>query len=333
MSRTISFKKEGYDPFIDYLKGIAILWVVMTHAITPIIHDYILFCLWGDLAVPVFLLIQCIHVYKKDSINNNVNIVKIWKRIIKPFLYIQLFLFILSIGYRYFSHKPVLEFVEDFVRSGGIGRGSYYVKMYLEFVLIIPLLYPLLRKNSKLGGAFLLFLSCLFEFLFSFLDLYLLWQWICFRYVIIIYLGYVIAKNGIILNIKNILLSIISIIVILVFQYSNCIFEPFFYDNPWKIFHWPIYFYVAYLLCFLLFVSFNRTRGLLLNVVLLMGKYSYEIFLFQMIIFYITDVTIRTYAYEHGYLTAFLYISFVVVFSISPVLIYKHFAQQEIKIT
>lgn len=63
----LKFKKEGYDPFISYLKGVCIFWVILTHTITKDVHDYSLFCLWGDMAVPIFLAIQCVHVYKKES--------------------------------------------------------------------------------------------------------------------------------------------------------------------------------------------------------------------------------------------------------------------------
>lgn len=322
---TITFRGKGYDPFIDYLKGISIFWVVMTHAINPIIHDYILFCLWGDLAVPIFLLIQSIHIYKKDNSPIIINWEKIWNRVIKPFLFVQLFIFLVGISARIAFHKSYIDFVEFFVYQGGTGRGSYYVKMYLQFAILIPIFYPIFKKNIHLGGGILLMVSLISEIIFSYYDYYTIWQWICFRYLFILYLGYMVAKRGINLNTKTLCLSAISITIILMLQYSDYSYEPIFYDNPWKIFHWPVYFYVAYLLIYLLFISYKDTHKLILNIILLMGKYSYEIFLFQMIVFFISDMTIRTYAFSLGYISSFIYILFTISFSICPVLLYKHY--------
>lgn len=58
----ITLQKEGYDPFIDYLKGVCIFLVVLAHCLPH--TEYILFPLWGDQAVPLFLLIQVFHAYK-----------------------------------------------------------------------------------------------------------------------------------------------------------------------------------------------------------------------------------------------------------------------------
>lgn len=326
MKRIITFKANGYDPFVDYLKGVCILWVVLTHAFNSEIHDYSLFCLWGDLAVPIFLLIQCIHIYKKDSMPPLIKWRKIWNRILKPFIYIELIIFVVGLLAYYVSRKPIIDFIYNFLCQGGIGRGSYYPKMYIEFALLIPLFYPILRLNSKVGGGILLTLSIIIELAFSYFDYYILWQWICFRYLFILYFGYIIAKSGILMNRRVIIFSAVSLIAILFFQYSGKNMEPLFYDNDWKIYHWPIYFYVAYMLLYLLFLVYRHTNNLILNVVLLMGKYSYEIFLFQMLVFFVTDMTIRTYAFSHGIVISLLYILFVIFLSIFPILIYKHYS-------
>lgn len=152
-SYVINFKKDGYDPFIDYLKEICILWVVFAHAISKTFHDACLFCLWGDMQVPLFLLIQCVHQFKKTEVSMP-NWSKMWKRIIKPFLIVEAILFILGILLAYFSpNGKVSEFIEPFVQLGGTGRGCYYPKMYIEFAILIPLLFPLLRKNKWLTGG------------------------------------------------------------------------------------------------------------------------------------------------------------------------------------
>lgn len=319
----IVFRKEGHDVFIDYLKGVCILWVVMTHAINPVIHDYTLFCLWGDMAVPVFLLIQCVHVYKRDETQKSLNWNKIWLRIIRPFLILQLLIFMLGLTVQYLRQKLLTDFVVDFLTQGGKGSGSYYVKMYLEFAILIPLLYPLFKKNSLVGGAFLILLSAISEIVFSYWDCFILWQWLCLRYLILIYLGFVIARNGIDMNLKTILLSLFSIVAILWFQYSDIKLSPFFYDNPWKRYHWPIYFYVAFMLLFMLHRLHSFLPKKINSILAVMGKYSYEIFLLQMLVFYVTDMSIRGFALRYGYIVYGCYMLIVIMASVFPVLWYK----------
>lgn len=62
-NRIIRLNRTGYDPFIDYLKWVAILFVVLPHALP--MHKEIASCLWIDQAVPLFLMIQVFHAYKQ----------------------------------------------------------------------------------------------------------------------------------------------------------------------------------------------------------------------------------------------------------------------------
>lgn len=57
----ITFNKSCYDSFIDFLKAYAIIIVVFTHCIPSFVHDNIIGCLWIDVLVPLFLLIQVFH--------------------------------------------------------------------------------------------------------------------------------------------------------------------------------------------------------------------------------------------------------------------------------
>ena len=149
----ITFKSDGYDPFIDFLKGVCILWVVLTHAFNQELHDYSLFCLWGDMAVPMFLLIQCTHVYKKDDRPAPINWRKIWSRILVPFISVELIILMVGLFAYYVANKSITDFISNFFSQGGIGRGSYYPKMYIEFAFMIPLFYPMLKRNTKVMGG------------------------------------------------------------------------------------------------------------------------------------------------------------------------------------
>lgn len=65
--RIIVLQKDGYEPFIDFLKGVCIILVIITHTIPYEIEHYSLFEIWGRTAVPIFLIIQCYHVFKKPA--------------------------------------------------------------------------------------------------------------------------------------------------------------------------------------------------------------------------------------------------------------------------
>lgn len=62
--RVIPLKTRGYEPLFDYLKGIAIIMVVLAHG-TGCLKDFLLYPLWIDQAVPLFIMIQVFHAYKK----------------------------------------------------------------------------------------------------------------------------------------------------------------------------------------------------------------------------------------------------------------------------
>lgn len=166
-------------------------------------------------------------------------------------------------------------------------------------------------------------ISIFFEALFSYIDEYPLWQWICFRYLMILYFGYEVATKGVKINITTIFLSIFGIICIMIFQYSGVNFEPFFYNNPWTIYHWPIYGFVAYLLILFLYKAYQKGAVSINHYLMLMGKYSYEIFLFQMLVYFVTDITIRGKIMDYSPVTAIIYMVAVTILSIHPVVLYK----------
>lgn len=89
----LSFSKSGYDPFIDFIKAYAIIMVVFTHCIPSFVHDLILGCLWIDVQVPLFLLIQVFHAYKNEK-TPEINMKKMAKRIVLPFAIIQIAIFV-----------------------------------------------------------------------------------------------------------------------------------------------------------------------------------------------------------------------------------------------
>ena len=90
--KRIEFVKNGYDPFIDFIKAYAIICVLLGHTIPG--TDKWGYFLWAGMQVPLFILIQTFHFYKKES---NLNIKKIFVRVIIPFVFISAVTFFLRV--------------------------------------------------------------------------------------------------------------------------------------------------------------------------------------------------------------------------------------------
>lgn len=328
---TITLKKNGYDPYIDYLKGLCIFFVVLTHCLPKL--NYILFSLWGAQAVPLFLLIQTFHAYKNgvDKAGRMPQFVKLFNRIFKPFiifLFIELFLLIVI-----FKNDP-LRIVKSAISSGGIGPGSYYVWIYIQFAFIIPVMawvIKILKKYYREGQIclFMIAISSLLEFICVYTHIpEWFYRLLFFRYFFLIYLGYSWVEKGINLNRSTLLLSIVSITFILLFTYTSANFEPFFFKTDWKINHWISYFYVAYLFMFLLRFCYNFINETLKSFICLMGRYSYDIFLLQMFVFTFFPSERLLEIVGNKYVSLILTVIFTVSLSILPVILWKRWKEK-----
>ncbi len=141
------------DVFIDFLKGLCIICVVLTHNLPAPVMKALVFVAWGSMAVPLFLLLQCYHVFNSDKLRKEkglpqksyrefYNLKKLWHRILKPFFLITLFSGIVLV---ILGHNPI-EVIKGIVYSGGIGPGSYYVWIYLQFFILLPFCLTFINK-------------------------------------------------------------------------------------------------------------------------------------------------------------------------------------------
>lgn len=143
MTVRILLNKEGYDAFIDYLKGIAIIMVLITHATSSeYIQERLLYPIWIYEAVPLFLLIQVFHAYKKNS-PSYPSFQKLWNRIIFPFVLTQLVFVAYGFYANFTRNENLFNYFTNMLIVGGGGPGSYYIWIYLQFAILLPLLYKL----------------------------------------------------------------------------------------------------------------------------------------------------------------------------------------------
>ena len=279
----IYFKKEGYDPFIDFLKAYSIVCVLLAHAIPNQLFDYIQFMVWGGMQVPMFVLIQTFHAGKQGKVSFRIK--KLWKRIIIPFLIVQLVILVALL-----LSSPSIELViRKTITSGGNGPGSYFVWVYLQIALLLPLLWPLFVKLTRKQLLFFfviigLIFDCFFSLIHLSQDIYRL---LATRYLFLIYLGMKWVTEGVKINKKTTTISLASIIAVEFFVYSKIDLEPFFFATEWKTHRWVCYYYVAILMPSVLYDFYIRIkeRKRLFSFIVKIGQSSYEIFLVNMAVF------------------------------------------------
>lgn len=290
-TQTISFNKEGYDPFIDFIKAYAIICVLIGHTV-PFI-EYAGYGLWAGMQVPLFILIQVFHFYKKDD--SKLSIKKLFKRIIIPFLVFGVFTFAILVlsGKEQDAKSLLIRGLRN--GGGGYGPGSYYPIIYLQIALLLPVFHVLFKKLSEKNLFWIfLFISEGFEILCS-LTHPSVWFYriLAVRYVFLIYLGWLWVKDGIKLDWKMIILSIFSLLSIIYFEYVSVYFEinnePLFFDTRWTFHRWPCYFFCSTGLIYVLHIIFQKLQKneRINSCIKILAKSSYEIFLVQMTFCYL----------------------------------------------
>lgn len=283
MTNTITFNKTGYDPFIDFIKAYAIICVLVGHTL-PV--DKFGYGLWAGMQVPLFVLVQVFHFYKKES--SKISIKKIIKRILLPFALFGLVQFVFLSIFSNIGFKSLI--INGIANGGGYGPGSYYPCIYIQFAFLLPCFKCVFRYLNK-TQAFLFFLL-LAEGLEIACSLIQLPEWLyrilAIRYVFLIYLGWIWVKDGIKMNWKWITVSLISMLAIVYFEnvsvYYSINNEPWFFSTLWYSHRWPCYFYVAFGFVYLLYLFWKQVNryesvGKCIKV---LSKSSYEIFLMQM---------------------------------------------------
>lgn len=325
----IEFKKQGYDPQVDYIKGLCILFVIWTHCINRDELGHIYYPFWGDTAVPIFLIIQVFHYYKKESNIRMPSMCKLWNRILLPFLIMTAVLF----ATQYFIYYDDTDgsFSPSFYWDKR-GPGSYYIFIYMEMTFVIPLFAPLFKRLSA-KWLFLIFvaLSQLIEFVTCITHCPdAIYRIAFFRYTFLIFLGFLLATRGLELNMLTLAGGVISILFIYLFNYTTIDMEPIFCTSldHWPLCHWICYIYIAYFFLWFIkhtYTSFHMPERFL-SYIEKIGKYSYEIYLFQ--IFYYATISLfigDILSFANSYpIQRILFILLSTVICVAPVVYLKN---------
>lgn len=279
----IKFDFSKNVELFDYIKGWSILFVILTHCWPRSIRSHILFCTWGQMAVPFFLLISTALFFRKREVPSlSITISKLYKRVIRPYIILETVVLILSILFGIYSFHSALS---NLLLRGGYGPGGYYIPMFVIYSLILPLSSLFFDSTLKT------ICFCLITIIISILAILFLpdvpYRILPCRYLFLIPLGYSWAKNGINLSISAFFLSMVSFFFLIVFHYSNISFHPLFWTKqPWDYANWICYFWPAFFLPFI-FRYMMRINVFNTNYFIeWAGKRSLEIFFLQMTFFY-----------------------------------------------
>lgn len=274
--------KREHLGYIDFIKGVAIIGVILLHIIPKdyLYRIYAHFYIWQS--VPLFVFVSFFLIYKKmeqSSIReyfSKASFQKLMHRIIIPYVLLQtVILFFLLAKGNYAA-------VENVVLIGGAGPGSYCPYLYIQVWIIAPFLFVLLRKNLVLGGAIILFGSIIGNFLFYMseapgrLESILLLRYLFLSVVAYIWL----------INKNNILWTYVLPLISVVYWLYGMNYEmtPWILTSGWWAGHQlPALFY-TYFIVSLLYAFYNR-YGKVLIAINWFGRKSYEIFLLQLVFF------------------------------------------------
>lgn len=280
---TITFNTNGHDDVIDFIKAYAILCVLIGHTF-PFL-DKIGYGIWAGTQVPLFILVQSFHFYKKN--NSSINVKKVLSRVLLPFLIFEAVTFVIAV-LRGFDCNILMH---KMLYRGGYGPGAYYPWIYFQVALLLPLFGGILNKTKKyMSLTVFLLLSEGLEVLSSVCDMPDgIYRLLGFRYVFLLYLGWIWAKEGIKLNRLTLCLSLLSLMATAYFEYFSVNDEPWFYSTGWRFHRWPCYIWVAYGLTSVLYLLWKKLGSYqpFLKVTRTLAAASYEIFLVQMSVIFL----------------------------------------------
>lgn len=281
---TITFNTKGYDGFIDFIKAYAILCVLFGH--TFLWLDKVAYGVWAGMQVPLFILVQSFHFFKKKDVK--VDISRIMKRVVIPFVVVELLIFAASIA---IGASDVNSLVSYGIRWGGYGPGSYYPWIFVQVALLLPLCGVLLKRSNPLYALLvLLVVSELTEMLFSVMHLSdNIYRLLAVRYLLLFFFGWQWAKGNLKLNWATTVLAVISLIALGYFEHFSVDNEPWFYTTGFPFHRWPCYFWLTYGLIPLLYLAWNYIKSCkpIETAVKSIAGCSYEIFLIQMALIFL----------------------------------------------
>lgn len=287
------------DHEIDFLKGIAILFVVLTHSIPKGSRDVALGCLYIGQAVPMFMILSGFNSrlsweHKRLSLKDSYGIGLLRNKTLRLLVPLGYIVLVQAFFLWFVRDVPFVVVGRQFIKQGGWGPGSYFPWLFIQCLLILPLLNSYMqRAGDKYRKTLIVLLACIMaESLCSAISIpSWVYRLLCVRYVFALYVGIAWAKNELAGRTVVLLCSVGGALYILLDRYLNHIFAPVIYP-AWESHHAFAYPYtlVFMMVLKLLYGTVRKKIGFLCGAVTSLGVASYHIFLVQMLYFWVHDL-------------------------------------------
>lgn len=294
---TIMASKQVRLGHLDLFKGIAIIFVVITHySWRDETRLRLLFPFWIDMAVPVFMIITgFVHAlsYEKrggtlESSYRLTEILSKWLRYIIPYTPV----WIITVICRLLGYGRVFRFegiIFD-IFYGGDGPGSYFFTIMLQVVLLLPLIIWIVKRNPTTGIIFCFFANVIFEILKTLLNMDTGLYRICpFRYLFVLSYGCFLYfyKQQNIKHELSVIIGAVGAIYIVIFNYTNA--------KPVITGLWTNTSVFASLILFPIMMILLEKNSLHNKLFEMLGQASFNICLVQMVYYLIADSIAKDY--------------------------------------
>ena len=269
------------------LDFIAIISVLVLHSLKTETLDQIVSSFYLKQAVPLFIAVTFYLGFRSLSLKTNAceilkywysknRIIKTYNRIVKPFILI----YIAQLVIIFLLDRSVFL---EVLTWGGVGPGSYFVYVYIQIWILIPLIFVMFLKTNRYGILILLAISILLSVICSIMNVSEgLFRLSCFRYLFIAAISWIWINRKDYKIVFLIILGLCSLLYLLVLSSNDL--KPLIYNCGWSSQQWPVYFWTLLIIFFLIAVWKKNQDSYLVKMIRWMGVNSWEIFLAQMFI-------------------------------------------------
>lgn len=282
---------------IDYLKSIAVILVILTHALSKQQRLRIGGPFWISMAVPIFMILSGFtnslsadknNIYSTKQYFKKEQLLSELSKILIPYLVIILLEIMLG-GFQriFFEVGPFMSFgLKEFivfVLTGGTTPGSYYVLILLQFVVIFPFMLVAFKKAPKISIIFFFSVHFLFDVLTNYLPIPgKFYRVLIFRYLAFIIMGIALYYSYTQVSKSVRWLAIISLLYIGYSMYLGNVLKIF---SKWTNTSLPTVFWALTLVLLGIAYLEKENTNYLTNICSRIGQASYQVFLIQKFLF------------------------------------------------
>lgn len=269
---------------LDFLKGFAILWVVLEHALpTSIAKGFTM--VFPFKAVPVFFSITLYLMFRKFSGKQEYfrdwyqweRFWQMFKKVFIPFFLVLLIQVLILLNKQ--------ERVISVIYAGGYGPGAYYPWVYLQMWFLAPVLFWIVDRKKWCGVLLLLVICVALNVILSYVCIVPagLYRLLAIRYFFLAAIAYIWLHHED-YN-KFVLLSLGFVSLLYLWYFRSADLTPVVYNAPgWTIHNYPGYFFTLVMIVFLLAFAKENKDLKVMKFFKWCGENSWYIFLAQMFI-------------------------------------------------